>query len=341
MQAVPEKEFCNVRAIQLGVDPVGHAGHFDDAIVFEAALPWKREMYKTAGTIPQELLTLMETWLERYRAGQPYNHRPLLVAPDPLYSRPGHRRVMFYTRPAEAFAHYTKCEYVVPEALTGPLIWALYEAHETLPDFEAYRTPEADTVRDILVCTHGTVDVACAKFGYPLYRHLRDRYADETVRVWRVSHFGGHLFAPTLMDMPIGHYWAYIEPAQTDQLMARNGDAADLRGYYRGWSGMGRSFAQAAEREMWQRIGWAWFDYAKQGVVLAQDENPEDPQWADVQITYTAPDGTTGVCTLHVEVTHHIETQYSTDSAETHPYPQYAVAVLNEETLALHPAIPA
>lgn len=88
----------------------------------------------------------------------------------------------------------------------GTLAWALYEAREQLPTFERYRVPDADKVRDILVGTHGTIDVACAKFGYPLYRHLRDTYADEGLRVWRVSHFGGHVFAPTLMDMPTGHY---------------------------------------------------------------------------------------------------------------------------------------
>ncbi len=331
MEATPstEKEFCNVLAIQRGLDPVGNAGHFDDAVILEAPLPWKRAMYETAGTLPQELLDLMATWLARYRAGAPYNHRPLLVAPDPVYSRKGYRRLMFYTRPEGAFAHYAKCEYLVPEEKLGPLIWALYEARDTLPAFEQYCTPEADTARDILVCTHGTVDVACAKFGYPLYRHLRDTYATDDLRVWRVSHFGGHLFAPTLIDMPTGHYWAYIEPEQSAQLIARTGDAAVLRGYYRGWSGMGRSFAQVAEREMWQRKGWEWFAYAKAGVVLAQDANEEDPQWADVQMTYQAPDGTAGVCTMRVTVTHSIETQYSTDSNETHPYPQYAVTMLD------------
>ena len=334
-----EKDYCNTLAIQVGLDPAGNAGHFDDAIIIETPLPWKRDLYEKAGALPQEMIDLMAKWLERYRAGQPYNHRLLMVAPDPVYSRKDYRRVIFFTRPVAAFAQYTKTEYLVPEAYAGPLIWALYEARDTLPQFEQYRTPEVAPnglpVRDILVCTHGTVDVACAKFGYPLYRHLRDTYADDTLRVWRVSHFGGHVFAPTLIDMPHGHYWAYIEEAQAEQLIARTGDVAALRGYYRGWSGLGHSFAQVAERAMWQQEGWAWFDYAKWGEVLAQDSNEEDPQWAEVRITYTTPDGTVGVYTARVEVTHRIETKYSTEHAETHAYPQYGVTHLQKEVKQL------
>ncbi len=333
MQTTPmtDKAYCNVLAIQHGLDPAGHAGHFDDAIIIETPLPWKRDLYQTAGALPQQMIDLMALWLERYKAGQPYNHRPLLVAPDTVYSRKGYRRVIFFTRPVGGFSEYTKCEYLVPEAELGALVWALYEARASLPVFEQYRTPEADHVRDILVCTHGTIDVACAKFGYPLYRHLRDLYADDNLRVWRVSHFGGHVFAPTLVDMPHGHYWAYIEEAQAEQLISRTGDVAALRGYYRGWSGLGRSFTQVAERELWQREGWAWFGYAKSGEVLAQDSNEEDPQWAEVRVNYTTPDGTEGAYTTRVEITHTVETKYATDRAETHAYPQYAVTALEKQ----------
>jgi len=39
-----------------------------------------------------------------------------------------------------------------------------------------------------LVCTHGNVDVACSRFGYPIYEKLRKEYSDENLRVWRCSH---------------------------------------------------------------------------------------------------------------------------------------------------------
>ncbi len=330
MESTPtnEKSYCNVAAMALGLDPVGHAGHFDDAILLETPLPWKREIYQIAGMLPQQLIDLLALWLERYKAGQPYNHRSLLIAPDRDYARDGYRRVIFYRRAADAFARYEKREYVVPDDQVGALAWALYEAREQLPAFERYRIPEADTVRDILVCTHGTIDVACAKFGYPLYRTLRDRYATDELRVWRVSHFGGHVFAPTLMDMPTGHYWAYVEEAQAAQIIRRNGDVRMLRGHYRGWSGMGHSFAQVAERELWQQEGWAWFDYAKWGEVIELDSREAEPQWAKVRVIYSRPDGTTGNYTATVAVSHTVETQYATEQAASHAYAQYALVAL-------------
>ena len=320
-----EKTYCNVAAQALGLDPGGYAGHFHDAVLIETALPWKRELYEAAGALPQEAIDLMALWLHRYHETGVYGHRPLLIAPDPVYSQPGYRRVIYYERPTGPFAHYARQEYLIPEEDTGILLWALFEAKATLGQFAAYRVNLAHDQRDILVCTHGTIDVACAKFGYPLYRHLRDTYADDHLRVWRVSHFGGHVFAPTLMEMPTGHYWAYIGEEQAAQIVQRQGDVTKLRGHYRGWAGVPAGFAQAAERELWQREGWAWFDYAKEGEVLTQDPDAEKPTWAEVWITHDTPDGKAGADTVRVEVENWIETFGTTGHAETYPYAQYAM----------------
>lgn len=51
---------------------------------------------------------------------------------------------------------------------------------------------------DIYVCTHGTRDCRCADAGGGLVDALREelkkggKEAEETVRVWEVSHLGGH-----------------------------------------------------------------------------------------------------------------------------------------------------
>ena len=320
-----EKSYCNVAAQALGLDPGGYAGHFTDAVLIETALPWKRDLYQSAGALPQEAIDLMALWLQRYRETGVYDHRPLLIAPDPVYSQPGYRRVIYYERPASPFAHYARQEYLIPEEDTGLLLWALFEAKATLGQFAAYRVNDDHDQRDLLVCTHGTIDVACAKFGYPLYRHLRDAYADDHLRVWRVSHFGGHVFAPTLMDMPTGHYWAYIGEEQAARIVQRQGDVAELRGHYRGWAGVPAGFAQAAERELWQQEGWAWFDCAKAGEVIAQDPDPDKPTWAEVRITREPSPGTTATHDLRVEVGQWIDTFGTTGHAETYPYPQYVV----------------
>jgi hypothetical protein len=330
LQTITAKAYCNVLAMDKGLDPAGHAGDFEDLLVVEIPLPWKKNMYREAGALPQEAVNLLELWLKRYHEGLGYPHRALMIAPDSRLSHEGCRRVMFYTRQPGAFAQFDKTEYLVPANQLGLLMWALHEARDQLLMFDRYRLPECDHTRDLLVCTHGTVDAACAKFGYPLYHYLHKNYASEQMRVWRVSHFGGHVFAPTMMDMPLGHFWAYVEDEQADQIVQREGDVKALRRHYRGWAGLPDGFMQAAECEMWQREGWAWFGYRKTGQVLAQDD-AEEPGWADVRIEYKVPQ--TGLCGAYearVEVQRRIETISTTGYEHTYPYPQYVVTRLEK-----------
>ena len=324
------KCYCNVLAMERGLDPAGTAGDFEDAVVIEIPLPWKNNMYQTAGVLPQEMIDLLALWLQRYREGLPYNHAPLMVVPDPAYSRPGFRRVMYYSRPQGPFARYDKLEYLVPEREYGALIWSLFEAKTDLNRFEAYRQPNADSIRDLLVCTHGTVDAACARFGYPLYKYLRQHHASDHLRVWRVSHFGGHIFAPTLIDMPLGHYWGYLDLPHAEQVVAQHGAVETLRDYYRGWAGLEAGFLQAAEREIWQREGWRWFQYPKQGSILAQDSHSEKSQWADICIEFTSFEGTSCAYKARVELHQPIETEHSTNDPTTYLYPQYQVMQLEK-----------
>ena len=222
----PGKRYCNSLAKARGLDPGRHAHGFKDAIVVEKPLPWRYDTMQNAVPLPQEVINLLQVWLRAYHNGKGYPHLPMAIATDPKYSCPGFRRVMPFTRPAGLMARLDEVEYLVPENEAGPLIWSLYRDRDRLPEYERYRQPEQErTGGDILVCAHGTVDVACAKFGYPLYRFMRDRFSAMQRRIWRVTHFGGHFFAPTFIDLPTGHYWAYVDEAKAIQIIRR--DQAD------------------------------------------------------------------------------------------------------------------
>lgn len=322
---VPIKDYCNCLALERGLDPVGYAGTFLDSIVIEIPLPWKRDLYFDEKVLPQGIRDVQAKWQKHYEETGEYRHRPLVIAPDDEYSHEGYRRVMFYTRPAGLFAQFDKVEYLIPIDELGALVWSLYEDHAELPRFEPYRVKDAEDIRDILVCTHGTIDVACAKFGYPLYKHMRDVYANEQLRVWRVSHFGGHVFAPTLMDMPTGHYWAYIEKEQAAQIVRQDGEARALRGHYRGWAGLDDSFQQTAECALWQQHSWDWFRYPKAGETIAQDAASEEPEWGEVRMHWSATGGIETSSQMRVEVSHKIETHPSTGKDTIYAYPQYKV----------------
>jgi hypothetical protein len=309
--------YCNVAARALDLAPAGHADSFDDVLLLETPLPWKHEIYQQAGALPQELIELLALWRKQFEAG-----------------RQGFRRVICFKRPAAAFAHFTRHEFLAPEEVTGALIRALYVAPDQLPTFASYRVPDraddGQPVRDLLVCTHGAIDVACAKFGYPLYRFLRDAFAGEALRIWRVSHFGGHVFAPTLLDLPAGHYWAYVGEAQAAQIVRRDGAVAALCGHYRGWAGLPSGFAQAAEGAMWQHAGWPWFDYDREEIAPAAGAPVPAAHQTSVRIAYRTPSGAAGICTASVEVTHTVNTRHSTAGAAHYDYPQYRVTALSQ-----------
>ena len=59
-----------------------------------------------------------------------------------------------------------------------------------------------------LVCTHGRRDKCCAKFGNPLFKHLRARLGDS---VWQSSHVGGDRFAANLLCFPHGLFYAHLD----------------------------------------------------------------------------------------------------------------------------------
>jgi len=275
------------------------------------AQPWAKGFFREH-PIMQPIIELIETIYQEQGAWV----RILAIAPDREYSRPDATRVLYYQRPARLFAQFEKQEFLLPENQVGALAQALLTQPDEVSRFESYRQGTSH-IREIAVCTHGNVDVACARFGYPIYKQLREKYAGETLRVWRCSHFGGHQFAPTLIDLPEGRYWGHIEPETLDLLVRRKGSVMGLRSYYRGWAGLTK-FEQIVEREIWMREGWDWLDYHKVGQILAKDETNEDADWADVRIDFASSDGTvSGAYEARVEVSDSVTTMRQSGDEES------------------------
>ncbi|YAF98127.1 MAG: sucrase ferredoxin [Nodularia sp. CChRGM 3473] len=277
--------FCSEISQANGEDPIGSAVTLEQYLIIEAAQPWPDKMWMEPDPMPQGVLDAFNFVWESGGA-----IRSLAIAPDKEYSHPDYNRVFYYRRPAQFFAQFEKHEFIVPHTLLGSLALALLKNPGELPNFNQYRQP-TNHIREILVCNHGNVDVACSRFGYPIYQKLRSEYAaatDSNLRFWRCSHFGGHQFAPTLFDLPQGQYWGRLQPKILDLLVLRNGSVKELYPYYRGWGGLSK-IAQIAEREIWMLEGWNWLEYHKAGQVLASDE--VNQQWADVRIDFTTNDG--------------------------------------------------
>jgi hypothetical protein len=113
---------------------------------------------------------------------------------------------------------------------------------------------------DVLVCTHGRRDVCCGSAGTDLALRLAASGPTPGVTTWRTSHTGGHRFAPTVVVLPQGTGWAYMDPVLVGQVLDRSVPFQDLAPHYRGCAGLGSAQAQAVEREVLIEVGWELLD---------------------------------------------------------------------------------
>ncbi len=286
------RQMCSLATRQGGEDPIGNAPAAEHYLLVEVATPWERNVLGSQ-YFPAELRSVLEEADKRSIAV-----KFLAMVPDE--STPtGHVRLLYLQRPTGPFAAYEKLDYVVPPSALAPLARTVLWEKADLPRFESYRQ-HSSHIRDMLVCTHGSRDACCAKFGYPLYRTLQNEYIPNSggrLRAWRVSHIGGHRFAPTLIDLPEARYWAHLDTEALDQIVRRTGTMPDLRRHYRGWGGLRTLHEQVAERVILQQQGWGWTEYLKWGELLPRAHPDQQEPGAitngrvHVRIHFAAPSG--------------------------------------------------
>ncbi len=276
-------QFCNLVSQNSGEDPLGSAGCYDQWLMIELPQPWEAKFW----TSREELKPFVSLISELMSQGKLNKFRPLAIAPDKIYSQQGFTRVIYYQRPSQLFTNFEKKEYVLPLDKMNDLAINLITS-SNLDEFEGYRQ-NSQNIREILVCTHGNVDIACSRFGYPIYEKLRKEYSNDNLRIWRCSHIGGHRFSPTLIDFPSGRFWGHLNLDILDTLIHHPEDINKLRPYYRGWSGLSY-LEQIFEAKLWQEIGKKWLTFPKTARVIAQEkvENEEEDEvnWAEVEISY-------------------------------------------------------
>ena len=313
-----ERRLCSLVSRANGEDPIGSAKPVENRLIVELPQPWQRDALGS-----RRLVEGLRPVVEGARDGGLLDAFSAIL-PDREYSRKDHTRFLFLRRPSGPFAAYEKQDFLVPNDELVAAVGALLEGAGGLARFERYRQ-ETGRVRDLLVCTHGSRDICCGKFGYPVYDLLRRRHAARgELRVWRTSHIGGHRFAPTMIDYPEGRYWGHLEPWAAEKVAARSGPVSDLGPFYRGWGGLRSPSEQVAEREIFALEGWAWTGYLKEGHVLASGDDR-----AEVRIVYRSRDGAvSGSYGATVEATGTVMTLESSGNTELTEVGQYHVVRL-------------
>ncbi len=247
LPAANESMRCSDFARAHRIDP-GGTGLSPDAIVLvEVPEPWPKPVAKH-----DELVELV-----RAAAEHPEQVRLLAAVPH----EPERRRVIAL-RPVSG--GMTRAEADLD--LADPT-----EALRSVLDAENPRPVLVDGIerRTILVCTQGSHDVCCGSDGVWLADELESGHWD--VEVFRVSHTGGHRFAPTAMTLPDGRMWAYLTPDSVSEILDRTGDTSELADTSRGWWGVPKGPAQIAERELFAEIGWALDRYERTVTVVEDD----------------------------------------------------------------------
>ena len=214
-----------------------------------------------------------------------------------LDAQPGVRTLLI-RRPG-SMASQERRRLIVAETPADPCQRRLVELDvelDALPSLDldalvAAAPPEPRLAQVWLVCTHGTRDRCCAKWGMPVFEALRQREADPG-RVWQSSHLGGHRFAATFLSLPDGLMWGRFDLAELDTLRGAlgQGQLATL-GSLRGRCCHPRS-VQAAEVAVREREG-----LVDDAALVLLDHAPTPA--GGTAVRFVGPDGATR--TLEVE----------------------------------------
>ncbi|MEM8505070.1 MAG: sucrase ferredoxin [Cyanobacteria bacterium P01_D01_bin.1] len=345
-------QYCSITSKASGEDPIGTAVSAQQWLFIEVPQPWAKNPWENESAA---LLALFEKIEKRPRLWR--DLRILAIAPDKVDSTKGDRHVFFYSHPSTAAATYTQQHYHIPTEQLSDLIDALVFHPNQLGRFSSYQQSAA---RALFVCTHTRYDLACGRFGTPLYRTLRKHYAQpDQLSVWQTTHFGGHHFAPTLIDFPTGQFWGHLEPKILDTLVYRQDDVAKLKPFYRGWSGFSTDlalWAQIAERSLWMQQGWTWLETPRTTRIIRKDPGrlthrllrlilrwvptiwaqvllkklAKKLTWAEVEISW--PDQkTAGRYRVRVEIQKTVLSQMKSGTdADLIPVPQYRVRQVDQ-----------
>ncbi len=271
--------FCAIANQQAGEDLIGTAGHYQTYVLIECPMPWVAKVFNSE-SIPSAL----RDYIKAIKAERSIQflaiNRGVASSSDDLTLMVYERTVPSGSIPSDS----------VPSGGVSPVnesiegyrgyefqLTALTQVVECLEaHWQGDRIGKSITQQDILVCTHGMRDKCCARFGQPFFREaIQSAKQGElpNTRVWKVSHIGGHRFAPTAISLPDGRYYGRLTLSALQAMVTRRGPISQLRSVYRGW-GLLPAPLQVLEQQLMMNHGWSWFEHKVTYQILAK--GPQD-----------------------------------------------------------------
>ena len=293
LPAADEMPRCAVHAASIGVDPGGTSICADAVALVEVPLPWPKPVF--ASGLLEGFASMMDLAVgpTRLLAAVPSHGAETRHAVGGRADTSTGGTSTAGTSPAGTVRMALHCRTgtgtnvyrFTADGAAGLRLLFAHLARRTPSDPIAERagftmTEAARDERAVLICTQGSHDVCCGSKGTRLAADFEAvQRADNTqdldvpdslptssaqVTVYRVSHTGGHRFAPTAMTLPDGRMWAGIEAGELAAILDRTADTAALAQRCRGWWGAPTGPPQVAERAVFERVGWPLEDMARE-----------------------------------------------------------------------------
>lgn len=268
--------FCSDQSRQAGEDLIGTATGYQTYILIECPQPWVSEAFNSKW-VPENLRLLVE---ETYSARLPIKF--LLISNNLSHKKDQTTLLIYHKEDGLAYG-YRKQEFQLPNIQQAAKV-----IKQWLWNKKSEYAVESNISRDILICAHGSHDQCCARYGNPFYFHAVDTIEElglNNIRLWKSTHFGGHRFAPTAIDLPSARYYGKLDLDLFKSILTRQGNIKSIYEIYRGWGALPRSI-QVLERELILRYGWDWFNYKVAGRIIDQSSD-EQKIFAEIAIETT------------------------------------------------------
>ncbi|MBW4460417.1 MAG: hypothetical protein KME47_09275 [Nodosilinea sp. WJT8-NPBG4] len=163
-----EQLFCAEQARQSGIDIVGTASEHHLYVAIACPPPWEPADLDSKG-IPENLRSLGKALYDDYDR---YQTRFLLIHNEQLQLE-NCTRVLVFRKPSGFATSYEKQEFhLASTEEVAPLV------QQVVMGEPVNAIPVDEPSRDILVCTHGSRDRCCSRFGAPLYHQARKLVAE-------------------------------------------------------------------------------------------------------------------------------------------------------------------
>ena len=233
------------------IDSGGTALRADLFLAVDVPLPWPKPVFNHQLLMGVEELLSNHSFPLRLVASVPENNNALTLTAYTLNDDSLNRQQWVFNPP--------DLSSLLERVLEG----------QTIEGFE--EVPQEEQKRELWICTQGSHDVCCGSEGTSLALEASAKFSEVEIR--RVSHLGGHRFAPTAITFPERRMWSHLNMEDLQTIFGVSSIDDKLTRKCRGWCGSKTGAEQVAEREGLKIYGRDWDGYVRKSEIISEENS--------------------------------------------------------------------